>query len=194
MLWKLAPVRMRGEAYELSLDNDVILWRLPPSIQAWLKDGDSLLIAEDVAACYGNLADLCGPEPRNAGIRGLPRGFDAATAIHELLARAGRKLTHICDEQGLQVALATREKHFVVPLAEVAVCGYFRPHRLEFGSCGAHFVGVNSKKLPWEWNGRSGEEYVHEYWDSRRPAIEARLRSSGPSYRKRALSMESDRP
>lgn len=173
MFWKLAPVRYFVDIPELSLDNDVILWKIPASIHQWLNDGNSLLIAEDVEAHYGNLARFCGPEPRNAGIRGVPLGFDAEVRLREIVARYGMQMTHDCDEQGLQVALVASEKHRVVSLDEVAICGYFRPHRLEFGSCGAHFVGVNSKQLPWRWEGHSGEYYVHSYWDSRRSAVEA---------------------
>jgi hypothetical protein len=47
---------------------------------------------------------------------------------------------------------------------------------LELGTCGAHFVGVNSKTLPWSWNGRSGEEYVHQYWDWKKPEVLRLLR------------------
>jgi hypothetical protein len=154
MFWKLAPVRLFPSLHELSLDNDVILWNLPDSTAQWMEESDSLLIAEDVAAHYGNLERFCSSEPRNAGIRGLPPHFNAEERLGNILERLREPLTHDCDEQGLQVALVTSEKHRVVPLNEVAICGYFRPHRLQPGTCGAHFVGVNSKRLPWEWQGQ----------------------------------------
>lgn len=173
--WKLAPVRLGDRCHTLSIDNDVILWRMPDSIRQWIADGDSLLIAEDVELCHGKFARWCGPEPRNSGIRGLPPGFDAEAKLQELLRAADLRLTSETDEQGLQVALVTREKHRVVTLDEVAVCGYFRPHLLNLGYCGAHFVGVNAKRLPFEWNGRPGEQYVHEYFDDKMPEVLQRL-------------------
>jgi hypothetical protein len=65
----------------------------------------------------------------------------------------------------LQVAVLTAGSHHVVTLAEVTICSPIPPHLPHLGRCGAHFVGVNAKKLRWEWNGKSGEEYIQEHWD-----------------------------
>lgn len=70
--WKFAPPRLSLEDYVLTLDNDVILWRMPSAIEQWLADGDSLLIAEDVLACYGQFSRFCPEAARNSGIIGLP--------------------------------------------------------------------------------------------------------------------------
>ena len=61
----------------LSLDNDCILWEAPPAIRQWVEEDDPTrcVAAEDVLACFGQFAPLCGPEPRNGGIRGLPPAF-----------------------------------------------------------------------------------------------------------------------
>lgn len=173
--WKLAPVRLDSDSYTISLDNDVILWRMPESIRDWLNEDDTLLIAEDVKACHGRFAQWCCPEPRNSGIRGLPPRFDAEKKLQELLKTAGVALRSETDEQGLQVALVTREKHRLVRLDEVSICGYFRPHLLDLGRCGAHFVGVNAKRLPFEWNGKPGEHYTQEYFDYKKPEVLKRL-------------------
>jgi hypothetical protein len=163
--WKFASLRLQCETHVLSLDNDVIFWRLPSSVRDWLDDGDSLLIAEDVRACYGKFAPFCPKEPRNSGIVGLPPHFDTETKLCALLDRAGVRLSSETDEQGLQVALVSSEKHRVVSVSEISICGYFRPHLLELGSCGAHFVGVNVKDLP----------YAHGFWDGKRAEVEQRL-------------------
>ncbi|MCU1336305.1 MAG: hypothetical protein JWO19_1886 [Bryobacterales bacterium] len=163
--WKFAPVPVVPESHVLSLDNDVILWRLPSAIREWLTDGDSLLIAEDVWACHGQFARFCPDEPRNSGIVGFPPYFDAETKLRALLDEAGVCLSSETDEQGLQVALVTSEKHRVVTVSEVSICGYFRPHLLELGSCGAHFVGVNGKHL----------HFAHEFWDGKRAEVEQQL-------------------
>src|SRR4051812_27971787 len=41
--WKLAPLRLFPSRYEVSLDNDCILWDAPAALQAWLS--------EDVPRC-----------------------------------------------------------------------------------------------------------------------------------------------
>jgi hypothetical protein len=105
----------------------------------------------------------------------LPPGFDLAPELRKCLEEVGAVLRSETDEQGLQVAMVSAERHHLVGLHEVTICGYFRPHRLELGSCGAHFVGVNARKLPWTWNGRSGEEYAHAFWHSSRPAVCERI-------------------
>src|SRR4051812_44656347 len=82
--WKLAPLRCFPDRFELSLDNDCILWALPPSLRAWLHEGGvegACLMAEDVRACYGQFAPQCPAQPHNAGIRGLPPGFDLEAAL-----------------------------------------------------------------------------------------------------------------
>ena len=167
--WKFAALRLRCDTHVLSLDNDVILWRLPASVRQWLNDGDSLLIAEDVWACHGQFARMCPDEPRNSGIVGIPAHFEMQTKLRRLLDQAGVCLSSETDEQGLQVALVTAEKHRVVSVNEVSICGYYRPHRLELGSCGAHFVGVNGKD----------RRFAHGFWDSKRAEVEERLARNG---------------
>lgn len=72
--WKFAPPRLFPDRHELALDNDCILWDLPDGLARWLERPDAFLLAEDVAPAFGRFAPWCGPEPRNTGIRGLPRG------------------------------------------------------------------------------------------------------------------------
>jgi hypothetical protein len=163
--WKFAPVRLFPESHVLSLDNDVILWRLPTGIREWLDDRDSLLIAEDVHACHGQFARFCPEEPRNSGIVGFPPHYDVETKLRSFLDEQVVCLSSETDEQGLQVAVVTSEKHRVVSVREVSICGYFPPHLLELGSCGAHFVGVNVKDLA----------FAHEFWDGWKAEIEHRL-------------------
>jgi hypothetical protein len=166
--WKFAAVAAAAGDHVLSLDNDLILWRKPPSVAAWLNDRDSLLIAEDVRACYGQFAHLCPPEPRNSGMVGLPPFFGMETHVRGMLERTGVRLSAETDEQGLQVALVTSRRHRVVSLREVSISGYFRPHMLELGSCGAHFVGVNVRD----------NEPARGFWYGCRPEVERRLRQA----------------
>jgi hypothetical protein len=163
--WKFAPPRLFPDLHVLSLDNDVILWRMPATIRDWLQEADSLLIAEDVLACHGKFAHLCPREPRNSGIVGIPPHYDRGFHLRALLGEAGVRLSSETDEQGLQVAMVTSTKHRVVSVREVTICGYFPPHLPELGSCGAHFVGVNVKQHP----------EAHGFWDRMKAEVEQRV-------------------
>lgn len=167
--WKFAPPLFSPTEHVISLDNDVILWHMPDSIRRWIDEDDTLLVAEDVRCCFGQFARLCPNRPRNSGITGFPPGLDAEAALRPFLE--GRMLCSELDEQGLQVAMISANPHRVVKTEEVSISGYFRPHSLELGLCGAHFVGVNAKRSTSTWNGRSSEQYTHEFWDQHKKTV-----------------------
>lgn len=174
--WKFAPLRLFPDRHELSLDNDCILWDLPAGLRAWLDAGDACLLAEDVRACFGRFADLCGPEPRNSGIRGLPPGLDLEAALRAVLAARPGLLTSELDEQGLQVAALSRTRPpHVVTVEEVTICSPFPPHLPHLGRCGAHFVGLNAHHFPWSLHGRPAEDHIRAHWERHRPALYARV-------------------
>lgn len=176
VMWKLAPLSIFVGVPELALDNDCILFDRPEGMSAWLRDPDSCLIAGDVRACFGRFASLCGAEPRNSGIRGVPAGFDLEGALRAVLAQVDGTLDSELDEQGLQVAALTHARPtYVVTTRDVSICSPFPPHQLELGRCGAHFVGLNARSLGWEWEGKPGERYVRDHFDGHRPAIEQRF-------------------
>lgn len=171
--WKFAPLRLFPDRFELSLDNDCILWELPEAIRRWVEEPHTrrCVLAEDVARALGQFADLCGPGRWNSGIRGLPPGLDYEAMLHRILAekeaRDGRpvRMSSELDEQGLQAAALSRfGDPLIVRVEEVTICSPFPPHLPHLGRCGAHFVGTNAKRFPWTWNGRNGIEYTHEHW------------------------------
>jgi hypothetical protein len=176
--WKFSPLRLFPGRWEISLDNDCILWELPAALRAWLEEGDTgrCALAEDVRACFGQFADLCGPEPRNSGIRGLPAGFDLEAALRRVLDERPVALTSELDEQGLQVAALSAERPpHVVSLDDVAICSPFPPHLPHLGRAGAHFVGLNMKRSPFLHGGRPALELLREHWARLRPALEAHV-------------------
>jgi hypothetical protein len=180
--WKFAPLTAFADRRELALDNDVILWEAPRALSAWL-DGppDGRLVAEDVAAGHGAFADLCGAEPRNSGIRGTPAGYDLAAALGEVLRRRPVRLGSELDEQGLQVAALSLEgPPFVVRTEDVSICSPFWPHQPELGRCGAHFVGLNAREIPWRYYERPATEVRIEHWERRRPELYARVGLTPP--------------
>jgi hypothetical protein len=184
--WKLAPLRIFPDRHELSLDNDCILWELPASIAAWLARpaGDpTCLMAEDVRACYGQFAPQCPSAPCNAGIRGLPPGFDLENALRTAIVRC-RALVgpeavfrSELDEQGLQTAaLSLAAPLELVPLEQVTVCSPFHPHLPHLGRSGAHFVGLNARHIAWDYYDRPADAWMTEHWERHRPELARRTR------------------
>ena len=188
--WKYAPPRIDPRAYELHLDNDCILWAMPDGLRRWLEESEPrCLLAEDVATMLGRFAPLCDAAPRNAGIRGVPPGFDLSAAFRTVLEEAGvTTLESELDEQGLVTVACSRPRPpHVIGVDEVSICGPFPPHRQRIGTCGAHFVGLNAKRLPWRHDGRWGESYVRENWHRLRPQLVAAVRmppARGVSHRR----------
>ena len=84
-------MRVAPACLELSLDNDLILWRMPSSLAGWLDQGSGYLCTEDVTRTLRRLAE------------GIPLILDSAA-----------------DERGLEVAaLERRQAGYVVDREEV---------------------------------------------------------------------------
>jgi hypothetical protein len=164
--WKLLPLRAFPDDHELALDNDVVLWDIPPAIRDWLDGRTQFVLAEDVRASFGRFHDLCGDRPLNTGVRGLPPGFNLDSALRAVLALRPILLTRELDEQGLQVAaLLAAGPTGVVPVEDVTICSPFPPHLPHLGRAGAHFVGLNTRKLGFDWYGTPAEAVRAEHWD-----------------------------
>lgn len=176
--WKLAPLRCFPDRYELSLDNDCILWDMPTAMHAWLSTADEprCLIAADVELAHGAFTDMTRREPRNTGIRGLPPGYDLGASLAAVLHEYPVQLASELDEQGLQVAALDRERlAHVVSTDDVAICSPFWPKTPELGRSGAHFVGLNSRALPWRYYDRPATAWVDENWRRHRPELYRRV-------------------
>lgn len=171
--WKLAPLRIFPDLYELSLDNDCIVWGIPRAVSQWVEERDPrCLIAADVKTAFGAFTEHTRPEPRNTGIRGLPPGYDLAAALARVLRQHPLKLRSELDEQGLQaVAFDIDRPAHIVSSEDVSICSPFWPHTLHLGRAGAHFVGLNARNLPWSYYGRPASECVAENWEAHRHAL-----------------------
>jgi hypothetical protein len=164
--WKLLPLRAFPDDHELALDNDVVLWAVPRAMKDWIEGRARFLLAEDVRPCFGQFAALCGARPLNTGMRGLPPRFAFERALAGMLAEHPVQLTSELDEQGLQVATLLRAgPTAVVGIDDVTICSPFPPHQPHLGRAGAHFVGLNTRRLGWEWHGRPAEEVRARHWD-----------------------------
>jgi hypothetical protein len=175
--WKLAPVRLFEDRYELSLDNDCILWSMPEVVREWLDEPEPrCLIAADDVLAHGAFAQLTRPEPRNTGIRGLPPGYDLEASLRAVLAEFSAPLQSELDEQGLQVVALDRPRQaHVVPVEDVSICSPIWPHHPELGQCGAHFIGLNARHLPFDYYGRPASEWVRENFERQLPAVRQRI-------------------
>ncbi len=177
VVWKMAPLRLFPESFELSLDNDCILWAMPSAMQDWLNDSNSCLLAADVTAAFGAFSDVCDKTPLNSGIRGLPPNFDLEAALKDVLARNPVVLRSELDEQGLSVAaLTSAKKTHVISVQEVTICSPFPPHVAKLGESGAHFVGANCRDLPWRYYDRPAIEVLNENWLRFRPEVYRKIK------------------
>lgn len=187
MGWKLAPLQLFPDRFEISLDNDCILWDCPQSLRDWLEavQCSGGLMAEDVVACYASFAPLCPAQGVNAGLRGVPPGFDLEGALQAALQRwhalhGGTRALEADDEQGLQVAaLSLSSPLQVVPLADLSVCSPFHPHLPGLGQCGAHFVGINARHIPWDYYDRPADAWSAEHWRQHLPELARRSGAPG---------------
>jgi hypothetical protein len=73
--------------------------------------------------------------------------------------------------------MVTSEPHRVVGADEVSISGYFRPHALQLGCCGAHFVGVNANPSATTWEARSCKQFAYEFWDGKKAEVERLVKS-----------------
>lgn len=175
--WKFSPLRCFPDRHELALDNDCILWDLPPALATWLSgQPERCLLAEDVRPAFGQFARFCGEQPRNSGIRGVPPGFDLADALARAIARNPVTLASELDEQGLQVAALSGADPLVVTTTDVSICSPFHPNMAELGRCGAHFVGLNCRAIEWDYYDRPALAWLDEHWQRLKPEVERRLR------------------
>ena len=175
--WKLIPAQVWTDRHELALDNDCILWDQPVALRQFLARGDATLMAEDVDRCLGQFQDEAAVSGAvNSGIRGLPPGFALAPALGRVLAEHESLLLQSeLDEQGLQAAALHRGSPcLLVTKEEVSICSPFWPRQPELGSCGAHFVGLNSRHLPWNYYDEPGDLVRRRHWDAHRPALYAK--------------------
>lgn len=180
--WKFAPLRVFPDCLELSLDNDCILWEIPPSVARWLEDESRCLFAADVRRCLGQFEAFCGAAPMNSGIRGLPPKFDFEAALKQVLAMTNQRQGHRpvmkseLDEQGLQAAAVwLRGEPLIVTTDEVSICSPFYPHCPEPGRYGAHFVGLNARHIPWDYYDRPADTWMAHHWERHLPALREKV-------------------
>lgn len=46
------------------------------------------------------------------------------------------------------------------------------PKTPAFGSCGAHFVGMNARNISWDYYGRPAADWLAEHWEGSRVLLQ----------------------
>jgi hypothetical protein len=63
----------------------------------------------------------------------------------------------------------------IVGLDEVTICSPFPPHLPHLGRAGAHFVGLNTRRLGFQFDGRDAETVRAEHWDGHAAEVARRV-------------------
>ena len=150
--WKLVPPRLRMDAHELWVDNDLVIRDRIPEIDQWLVSQTTMISAsKEVISRYGRFTDSIDPWIKCcAGFFGLPPGFDLEARINELCMEP---LVNY-DEQGLVTKIVTGTTGWIeVDFENLKMLGSWNPERIGMPHRlppGVHFVGSNRAKTK-EW-------------------------------------------
>jgi hypothetical protein len=144
--WKLYPPRLRKTAYEIFVDNDLVISKRHHIIAEAIKTNKPIM-CEALERAFGRYDGMVPLGKKlNSGLIGLPPMFDFQAKLTKLISF--RWIDHIdtkwndvrghFDEQGL-VAAALHEECLVLPISDFQVCKReYKPDRF-----GSHFVGLN---------------------------------------------------
>lgn len=146
--WKYAIPRIDELAYEIIIDNDVILWTAPPTLQKAIKENILIALQDGVGKFYGDfLKEVCRLDDKlelNAGLFGCPPGFkiDLSTIAHlqfkdNFFSEQGYTAYNYANYNG---------KKELIPLYEVQQLNANRISALELSQdyCGGHFCGCSN--------------------------------------------------
>lgn len=145
--WKYALPRLDHDSYEIILDNDVIMWSLPPTISNAVKEKAFVALTDAAGRFYGDFdrrVHYIDPRLRlNAGLIGLPPGFSPDFDLLE-----GTTLTDFFhSEQGFtaMIFLTHEGPKRLVPLCEIQQLNVSRilPEELISNHSGGHFCGCS---------------------------------------------------
>lgn len=146
-MWKICPPRMRMNAHEIIMDNDVVLQKKFPQIDEWLASQGKTLILEEPIRFYGryeHLFDRKGPH-LNSGFIGLPPNYDFGGAVLESWLKQGKlkKLTQ-ADEQGLLTWTLNQMPSVRIKASQmIEVLHRDIKHKYTGGEEGIHFTQSN---------------------------------------------------
>jgi hypothetical protein len=143
--WKLYPPRLRLNAHEIIIDNDLVIYKRIPELDLFLTQ-DSTLLCQGLRGLHGSFAPYVPKGLQiNSGLFGMPPGFD----FHEFSKPfIDKKITwnNRFDEQGLVAATLLRyPSKIIISMITIPVLepGFdIAAITTEF-CCGYHFVSLN---------------------------------------------------
>lgn len=160
--WKYIPLRIKSDKYELILDSDIVFWKVPETINKWLKSDGVLLNSDWNGRNYGNYDQSIPKEYQlNAGIIGYPPQFSFILPKVDLLSE------RFIAEQGFIVNefIKSNRELFIIPKNDI-----FQSNTVEFinkknkniisDNCGGHFCGCNYCHYP-HWD----KYYKNDVWN-----------------------------
>ena len=144
-MWKMYPPRLRYEAHEIVMDNDLIIFKKFDMLDEFFC-GNHTLLLQGRERNYGSYDHLV-PQPYaiNSGFYGLPPNFDFGTGIEmACLTDSTRKWTKWCDDQGVIAHALMREENFKI-VSPNDILNYFPmdEYSLPENISGIHFIGSN---------------------------------------------------
>ena len=145
--WKYAIPRIDKTSYEILMDNDIILWSIPPTLKKAINSNSLVALEDGVGKFYGdflesvNILDI--NLNLNAGLLGCPPGFEIK--IIEIVDTLIRDF--FFSEQGytaLQYAKYNGSK-LLIPHSEIQQLNANRISALDLINCynGGHFCGCS---------------------------------------------------
>jgi len=145
---KLCPPRLRLEAHELWVDNDLIIRKRLPSIDAWLQREHAFLIAKGHRRMYGDFDNEVPERPIcSAGLFGLPPRFNFQA---EIVRRCRKKLDGkplgYYDEQGLVASIVMNNEYVMAKEVQIVKGVPRKPLPLAL-----HFIGTNRYHTHDDW-------------------------------------------
>ena len=142
--WKLYPPRLRLDAHEIIIDNDLVIYNRCPTIDAFLASKNQFVITEAHKRYYGQFDPLLSVDMpnTNSGFIGFPPGYNLQAALNGLFMVYPDKgwLTHF-DEEGAVTFLMRRNLQ-LIRMSDVYACHPTLPFCK--GKYGCHFVALNS--------------------------------------------------
>lgn len=141
--WKLYPPRLRPDAHEIIIDNDVLLRRHLPAVEELLVR-NQMFVTEGIFRSYGQFEAVVPDNIKiNTGMYGLPPGYDLGGKVNGVL-KSGliQKWEGHLDEQGLLASVFAKDGAKMARLSDISVLDPRLPYGM--GKCGAHFVGLNN--------------------------------------------------
>jgi len=113
--WKLYPPRLRQDAHEIVIDNDVIIFKRLKVIDRFLESNKVLF----TSGRFRNLGPYEEDVPKgmmfNSGIIGFPPGFDFTSMVLEKMSHGNGWSDNYFEEQGIIASILTNQDFIEIP-------------------------------------------------------------------------------